>query len=203
MKKLLLTAMLLSSTSYANMYVKGGIGMYSGTDTTYDRRANQFSSTGSIEETEIDDQGIGFNLGLGYNFTDSFSVELDLEKDAISMLYGIGFNVRLFKYNKLSLFTKAGISMVMYDNDILSNEKGIAGFNYTYEMTETEAMKFSLGLSVEYDITEKYSVYTSLEYAEYSDITANYFTGGMLTGGPIEVSISQNTKMSVGVKYKF
>ncbi len=199
-KTLLLTTLLLSSTSYANIYVKGGLS-FTPTKTTYDRRQNQYSSSGNIEETKIDDQGVGFNLGFGYNFTDYFSVELDLEKDGISMSYGLGLNVRFYNTNKFNFYTTLGIANTMYDDEILSNDE-TGGFNYKYEMIESEATKFSLGLGVEYNINEKYSVYTLLERVEYGDIRSKY-SPSFASGDEIDVSIAPNNKISVGAKYKF
>ncbi len=196
-KTLILTALLLSSTSYANMYVKGGIGMYSGTDTFINPKDvgwNDLFTGGGGKDTKFDDQGIDFNVGLGFQITDSFSAELDLLKDNISMSYGLGLNLRLFKYNKLSIFTKAGISMIMYDDGILSNPSPIN----PPTLDDKEAIKLNLGFGVEYELNDSFSIYSSLDINEYSDITVRY---NINTTG--KAKVDNNAKMSVGVKYKF
>ena len=196
-KTLLLTTLLLSSTSYANMYVKGGLSLAPSTDTLLDK-AN--SVNWNITRTKFDDQGTGFNFGLGYQLTDSFSIELGLEKDKISMSYGLGFNVRLFKYNKFSLFTKANVGMVKYDDGILSAVDDV-GDVIEYNLVESSAMKISLGLGVEYNINDKYSVYTSLERVEYDEITTHWEKPGI--DGISDVGIAPHNQISVGAKYKF
>ena len=203
MKKLILTALLLSSTSYADVYVKGGVSLTPTTDTFIKRNQPTWSYNDIAKTTKFDDQGIGFNLGLGYNVSDSFSVELDLEKDGISLSYGLGMNLRLFKYNKLSLFTNFGVGIVMYDDDVLSGHHTTTYTTYyDYEIKDS-GMKISLGFGVEYDITEKYSVYTSLEYTENPEITTSFRNQGGPVIGDLNVKVDNNTKMEVGVKYKF
>ncbi len=226
MKKLLLTAMLLSSTSHANMYVKGEIGSYSGTEIEFDHYANNnLNLLFMSESTEINEQGIDLNLGLGYQLTDSFAVELELGKNDIAMSYGLGFNVRLFKYNKFSFFTKAGVAMEVYNDDILSNTYSRSfpsnALNpvetQTLKVTDANAMKFNLGIGIEYELNDSFSVYSSLDFNTYNDVLVkhDYYyayefvsAGNTLKyedvhSGEMELKVADNTKMSVGMKYKF
>ncbi|MHA1540668.1 MAG: outer membrane beta-barrel protein [Alphaproteobacteria bacterium] len=161
-------------------------------------KPNQPDMWGDADQGEIADQGMGFNLGLGYNVSDSVSFELGLEKDAISTSYGLGMNVRLYNTNKFNFYTTLGIANTMYDDGIISNPKS----NYFYNLKESTAMKFSLGLGVEYDITEKYSFYTSLERVEYSGIITDFGVGST-NMGELDLSVAPNNKISVGAKYKF
>ncbi len=198
-KTLLLTALLISSTSYANMYVKGGMSLTPSTNTMIDKGRSIISM--DADQVKFDDQGVGFKLGLGYYISDSVSFELDLEKDGISMSYGLGMNVRLYNTDKFNFYTTLGFGKVMYDDDILSNPKDTTTTYYDYRM-EDSVMKFSLGFGVEYDINENYSVYTTLEHVEYGELNVEYDITNTPTGD-LYLQVSPNTKMEVGVKYKF
>lgn len=94
------------------------------------------------------------------------------------MSYGLGFNVRLFKYNRFSFFTKAGVAMEVYNDDILSNtySRPFPDFavnpveTQTLKITETNAIKFSLGIGVEYELNDSFSLYSSLDFNTYNDV---------------------------------
>ncbi len=200
---LILTALLLSSTSYANMYVRGGIGSFRSTTTEIAKEP----SSGTFPDLTIREQGTNFNLGIGYNITDSFDIELGFEKDSISMSYGFGFNVRLFEYEKFSFFTKAGIAMVMYNDDVFLYSMN--NTEYTTKIEESDAPRFNLGIGVEYDISDNFSIYSAFDFNTYSDMKMSFTDTNLvppspvITSEPALVKVEDNRKISFGVKYKF
>ncbi len=193
-KTLLLTTLLLSSTSYANFYARGGIGTFR--TTTIEIAKEPIS--GTFPDLTIKEQGTNFNLGFGYNITDSFDVELGFEKDNISMSYGFGFNVRLFKYDKFSFFTKAGIAMVMYNDDVLLYSMDT---EYTTKIEESDAPRFNLGIGVEYDVSDNFSIYSAFDINTYSDMKMSFTdtnpSGGLdFTDEPALVKVEDNRLVS-------